>query len=68
MISQNTWPNYSGNDRNGVEVLLTDVGLSEDVAYGKTKIFIRTPQSLTLLEEKRSEKIPEIVLLLQRVK
>ena len=68
IISANTWPNFRGSDRDGVEQLLRDVGLSQDVSYGKTKIFIRTPQSITLLEEKRTERIPVIVHLLQRVR
>ena len=67
MICPSTWPNYNGGDKEGISVLLKHVGLSGDVEYGKSKIFIRTPQSITLLEEKRSQRIPEIVLLLQRV-
>ena len=68
LVSPNTWPNYVGSDRDGVQRLLKDVGLNEDADYGKTKIFIRTPQSITFLEEKRSEKIPVIVEMLQRVR
>ena len=67
MICPRTWPNFNGNDKSGVEALLKDVNLEQDCDYGKTKIFIRTPQSITTLEEMRSEKIPGIVLLLQRV-
>ncbi len=68
MISSSTWPNFKGNDKSGVEALLKGVNLQNDAEYGKTKIFIRTPQSITTLEEMRSAKIPEIVLLLQRVR
>ena len=68
MICPSTWPNYKGNDKSGVETLLNSVNLQQDAEYGKSKIFIRTPQSITTLEQMRSAKIPEIVLLLQRVR
>ena len=68
MVCSSTWPNYKGNDKSGVETLLKAVDLEKDSEYGKTKIFIRTPQSLTTLEDMRSAKIPGIVLLLQRVR
>lgn len=42
-------------------------GFSDDVQYGKTKIFIRHPQTIFALEQQRTEKLPGIVLLLQRV-
>lgn len=67
MICSSTWPNYRGNEKDGVKALLKDVSLDSDAEYGKTKIFIRTPQSITTLEDMRSTKIPQIVLLLQRV-
>jgi len=40
----------------------------QDVAYGNTKIFIRTPNTLVTLEEKRAELIPHIIVLLQKVR
>ena len=67
MICSSTWPNFKGNDKSGVAALLKAVDLENDCEYGKTKIFIRTPQSITTLEDMRSAKIPGIVLLLQRV-
>jgi myosin-1 len=68
MICSSTWPNYNGNDKSGIQTLLAAVNLQKDAEYGKTKIFIRTPQSITTLEEMRSAKIPELVELLQRVR
>ncbi|CAB3374689.1 Hypothetical predicted protein [Cloeon dipterum] len=67
MISQYTWPNFrSGNDKDGVKVLMDEQGYSDDVKYGKTKIFIRSPRTLFSLEQKRSRMIPGIVILLQK--
>ena len=41
--------------------------IHEDVAYGTTKLFIRTPKTLVTLEERRNELIPHIIVLLQKV-
>ncbi|KZC06437.1 Myosin-IA [Dufourea novaeangliae] len=67
MISQYTWPNFrGGTDRDGVNTLLNEKGFSNDVKYGHTKIFIRSPQTLFALEKARSDLIPGIVILLQK--
>lgn len=39
----------------------------EDVAFGNTKVFVRTPRTLTLLEQERAARIPQVVLIMQRV-
>jgi myosin heavy subunit len=36
-----------------------------DVALGKTKIFIRKPNTLALLENARTGKIPDLVIVVQ---
>ncbi|XP_076657255.1 unconventional myosin ID [Halictus rubicundus] len=67
MISQYTWPNFrGGSDKDGVRTLMDDKGFSNDVKYGHTKIFIRSPQTLFALEKARSDLIPDIVILLQK--
>lgn len=67
MISQFTWPNFrGGSDKEGVSVLLQECGFHNDVKYGKTKVFIRSPRTLFALEQKRNELIPGIVNLLQK--
>ncbi|XP_053569259.1 unconventional myosin-Id-like [Bombina bombina] len=68
MISQLTWPNHEfPSDRVAVQKLLEETGFHQDVAYGKTKVFIRTPRTLFSLEEKRSEMLIRIILFLQKV-
>ncbi|KAL4708007.1 hypothetical protein ACJJTC_010623, partial [Scirpophaga incertulas] len=73
MLSQYTWPNFRGaSDRDAVMVLLRDLRLADaDVHYGHTKLFIRCPiMALALnrqLEAQRSELIPSIVVLLQKL-
>lgn len=67
MISQFTWPNFrGGSDREGTRVIMDEHGFSNDVKYGRTKIFIRSPRTLFALENARNELIPGIVTLLQK--
>ena len=68
MISQYTWPNFrGGDDKAGTKVILEEQGYLSDVQFGKTKIFIRSPQTIFALEESRSKLIPGIVIFMQKV-
>lgn len=52
MISQYTWPNFhGGTDHEGTKILVEEQGFTSDVKYGKTKIFVRSPQTLFALEQ-----------------
>lgn len=54
MISQYTWPNFhGGTDREGTKILVEEQGFTNDVKYGNTKLFIRSPQTLFALEQVR---------------
>ncbi|CAK9808983.1 Unconventional myosin ID [Anthophora plagiata] len=67
MISQYTWPNFrGGSDKDGVRTLMNEKNFNNDVEYGHTKIFIRSPRTLFALEKARSDLIPDIVILLQK--
>ncbi|XP_059159355.1 unconventional myosin-Id-like [Physella acuta] len=66
MICKKTWPNFHGQVTDGVKTIIDTLGFSSDVKYGKSKIFIRSPQTLFSLEQARDAKIPSIVLCLQR--
>lgn len=68
MVSQYTWPNFRGGaDRDGVRILIQQQNFEEDVVYGKTKIFVRSPQTLFMLEQARARLIPGIVIFLQKL-
>ncbi|KAM4524857.1 unconventional myosin-Id isoform 1-T1 [Odontesthes bonariensis] len=68
MISEFTWPNHDlPSDKDAVKKLMQGCGFDHDVAYGKTKVFIRTPRTLFSLEEQRAEMVQRIVLFLQKV-
>uniref|UniRef100_G3UK75 Myosin IG n=1 Tax=Loxodonta africana TaxID=9785 RepID=G3UK75_LOXAF len=67
MTCEYTWPNHLlGSDRAAVSALLEQHGLQGDVAFGHSKLFIRSPQTLVTLEQSRARLIPIIVLLLQK--
>lgn len=67
MISQFTWPNFrGGTEKDGVNVIMNENKFTEDVKYGKTKIFIRSPRTLFALENSRNVFIPGIVTLIQK--
>ncbi|XP_027837716.2 unconventional myosin ID isoform X1 [Aphis gossypii] len=66
MISGFTWPNYKCSDKEATRALIDENHFSNDVKYGITKLFIRSPQTLFALEKMRAELIPAIVVLLQK--
>ncbi|NWR64303.1 MYO1G protein, partial [Bucorvus abyssinicus] len=67
MTCEYTWPNHlMASDREATQVLLEQHGYQDDVAYGHTKVFIRTPRTLVCLEQERARLIPIVVLLLQK--
>uniref|UniRef100_A0A8B9N1U2 Myosin IG n=1 Tax=Accipiter nisus TaxID=211598 RepID=A0A8B9N1U2_9AVES len=67
MTCEYTWPNHlMATDREATQALLEQHGFQDDVAYGHTKVFIRTPRTLFCLEQERAQLIPIIVLLLQK--
>lgn len=69
MTCEYTWPNHLlGSDRAATSALLEQHGLQGDVAFGHSKLFIRSPQTLVTLEQSRARLIPIIVLLLQKVR
>ncbi|KAM9968175.1 hypothetical protein ACTFIW_002611 [Dictyostelium discoideum] len=64
MIGKSTWPKWSGDAEKGVNLLMgeltQEINIKEEVQYGKTKIFIRNPQPLFLLEDKRNKRLNDL--------
>lgn len=68
MISKYTWPSFrGGSDLDGCRVLIDEQGFSDDVKYGKSKIFVRSPRTIAKLEQTRADLIPGIVVFLQKM-
>uniref|UniRef100_A0A4W6DJL4 Osteoclast-stimulating factor 1 n=1 Tax=Lates calcarifer TaxID=8187 RepID=A0A4W6DJL4_LATCA len=57
ILTKETWPRWRGEERQGVLHLLNSVHMDQDqFQLGKTKVFIKAPESLFLLEEMRERK------------
>ncbi|XP_072249521.1 LOW QUALITY PROTEIN: myosin IEb [Leuresthes tenuis] len=57
ILTRETWPKWRGEQRQGVLHLLNSVNMDQDqFQLGKTKVFIKAPESLFLLEEMRERK------------
>ncbi|KAI7806420.1 myosin IEb [Triplophysa rosa] len=57
ILTRETWPQWHGDEKQGVLHLLRSVNMDSDqYQLGKTKIFIKAPESLFLLEEMRERK------------
>ncbi|XP_004647104.1 unconventional myosin-Ia [Octodon degus] len=68
LLSRSTWPHWNGGDREGVEKVLGELSLSsEELAFGKTKIFIRSPKTLFYLEEQRRLRLQQLATLIQKI-
>ncbi|NXS36271.1 MYO1A protein, partial [Pomatostomus ruficeps] len=68
MLSPRTWPRWDGGDREGAEVLLAGLAFpTEELAFGHTKIFIRSPRTLFDLERQRQERVAQLATLIQKV-
>jgi len=70
MIARATWPNYykgGGGDKEAVRALLQEKKLANDATLGKTKVFIRSPETIFQLEEIRESVIPRVVTTLQKM-
>ncbi|XP_024917245.1 myosin IEb [Cynoglossus semilaevis] len=57
ILTRETWPHWRGEERQGVLHLLNSVNMDQDqYQLGKSKVFIKAPESLFLLEEMRERK------------
>ena len=67
-LSKKTWPNPKhGSPKDNVNLIIKEFKFENDVRNGTTKIFIKSPKTVFELENRRSEKIPQIVCFLQKV-
>ncbi|XP_066902706.1 unconventional myosin-Ib isoform X2 [Halyomorpha halys] len=67
MLSLHTWPNWQSAPVEGVSYLLRDLPIpSGEFAFGRTKLFIRSPRSVFELEEFRRERLEDLATLMQK--
>ncbi|CAJ0916216.1 unnamed protein product, partial [Mesorhabditis belari] len=57
ILTEQTWPTYRGDPKQGCEIICRSVKLDPDqFQMGRSKVFIKNPESLFLLEEVRERK------------
>eukprot|EP00005_Dracoamoeba_jomungandri_P003003 CAMPEP_0174260130 /NCGR_PEP_ID=MMETSP0439-20130205/8860_1 /TAXON_ID=0 /ORGANISM="Stereomyxa ramosa, Strain Chinc5" /LENGTH=1002 /DNA_ID=CAMNT_0015344305 /DNA_START=46 /DNA_END=3054 /DNA_ORIENTATION=- len=72
ILSDKTFPVWDGTPRAGVELILKECNIhqkgKDNSTYelGKTKVFIRHPQTLFTLEDLRLQKLNDILKIIQR--
>ncbi|XP_069832748.1 unconventional myosin-If isoform X2 [Dendropsophus ebraccatus] len=67
ILTQETWPRWRGDERQGVQHLLRSVNMDADqYQMGKTKVFVKNPESLFLLEEMRERKFDSYARAIQK--
>nr|XP_033776611.1 LOW QUALITY PROTEIN: unconventional myosin-Ie [Geotrypetes seraphini] len=68
ILTNETWPSWKGEEKKGVLHLLQSVNIEpEQFQLGKTKLFIKAPESLFLLEEMRERKYDGYARLIQKM-
>ncbi|KHN82014.1 Unconventional myosin-Id [Toxocara canis] len=68
LLSMKTWPNpKQGTAHDNTMVILKEHGLADDCVTGHTKLFVRSPQTVFHLEELRTQRIPLVVIFLQKM-
>lgn len=65
-ICAKIWPVFRGTAKDGTRAIVDQYKFADDVEYGKTKLFVRTPQTVFSLEKARAERLPSIVIFLQK--
>ncbi|OCT97612.1 unconventional myosin-If [Xenopus laevis] len=67
ILTQETWPRWRGDERQGVQHLLKSVNMDSDqYQMGKSKVFVKNPESLFLLEEMRERKFDTFARTIQK--
>ncbi|KAK6468129.1 unconventional myosin-If-like [Huso huso] len=67
ILTAETWPCWRGDERQGVQHLLRAVNMDTDqYQMGKSKVFVKNPESLFLLEEMRERKFDTFARTIQK--
>ncbi|XP_032089957.1 unconventional myosin-Ie-like [Thamnophis elegans] len=67
ILTRETWPCWRGDERQGVVHLMRSVNMDPDqFQLGRTKVFIKAPESLFLLEEMRERRYDGFARVIQK--
>ncbi|KAJ3306091.1 Unconventional myosin-Ie, partial [Blyttiomyces sp. JEL0837] len=67
ILTTQTWPSWHGNAHEGIKIIMDSVNMDpKEWQLGKQKVFIKSPESLFLLEEQRDRKFHGYAKVIQR--
>lgn len=67
IVSPQTWPSFHGDQQKACEIICDSVHMEKtQYQMGKTKIFVKNPESLFLLEETRERKFDGFARVIQK--
>ncbi|XP_033750743.1 unconventional myosin-Ie-like isoform X1 [Pecten maximus] len=67
ILTTETWPSWRGDPKQGIKHLMDTVNMDKDQwQLGKTKVFVKNPESLFLLEEMRERKFDHYARKIQK--
>ena len=62
LLSPATWPNATGDDGADTQSILQSAGVrADDFQYGRSKLFIKKPETVIRLEELREKKLQKLL-------
>lgn len=67
IITKQTYPTFNGDPRQGINIIMQAVQMAPDqFQLGRSKVFIKAPESLFLCEEARERKYDQYARVIQR--
>ncbi|KAJ3220393.1 Unconventional myosin-Ie [Dinochytrium kinnereticum] len=67
ILTKETWPQWNGRPHDGIKVIMQSVDMDpKEWQLGQNKVFIKSPESLFLLEEQRDRKFHGYAKVIQR--
>ncbi|XP_037079375.1 unconventional myosin-If-like [Pollicipes pollicipes] len=67
ILTKETWPGWRGDPRDGIHRIMTAVRMDDDqFQLGKTKVFIKAPESLFQLEDIRERRFDGFARVIQK--
>ncbi|KAJ3119118.1 Unconventional myosin-Ie [Phlyctochytrium bullatum] len=67
ILTKETWPSWNGRPHDGIKLIMNSVEMDpKEWQLGQSKVFIKSPESLLLLEERRERKFHGYAKVIQR--
>lgn len=67
ILSKDTWPSWHGDPREGINIIMRNINMDPgQYQIGRTKIFVKNPESLYMLEECRERKYDHYARVIQQ--